>query len=302
MQNKHTMDKIVRTPEDRFNNLPDYDFSPNYINVAEELRMHYVDEGAKENPCVLLLHGEPSWSYLYRKMIPILVDGGFRVIAPDLIGFGKSDKPTDKQAYTYQTHIQWTSELLQQLDLQDIMLFCQDWGGLIGLRLVAAVPDKFAKIVASNTMLPTGQHKVPDAFKAWVEFSKNSLAFDIGRVLSVGTITDLPDEVVAAYNAPFPSDEYKAGARIFPSLVPITEDDPEGINNREAWKTLKQWNKPFLTIFGDMDMITKGRERVFQKLVPGTKGQAHTTLHAGHFIQEDVGEELAGLLVKFYRN
>jgi len=210
---------IIRTPEDRFKNLPGYNFSPNYINVAEDLRMHYVDEGVKGNPVVLLLHGEPSWSYLYRKMIPVLVAGGFRVIAPDLIGFGKSDKPTNTEDYTYQAHIEWTTEFLQQLDLQGIMLFCQDWGGLIGLRLAAAMPDRFAKIVASNTMLPTGQHKVPDAFKAWLEFSKNSPAFDIGRVISMGTITDLSDEVVAAYNAPFPSDEYKAGARIFPSLV-----------------------------------------------------------------------------------
>ncbi len=296
------MNNTIRTPEERFNKLPDYDFSPHYINVAEGLRMHYVDEGAKENPVVLLLHGEPSWSYLYRKMIPVLVAGGFRVIAPDLIGFGKSDKPTKTEAYTYQTHIEWTTELLQQLDLQDIMLFGQDWGGLIGLRLVAAMPDRFTKIVASNTMLPTGQHKVSDTFKAWLEFSKNSPHFDIGSVIQMATVTDLSDEVMAAYNAPFPSDEYKAGARIFPSLVPITEDNPEGINNRRAWEVLKQWNKPFLTIFGDMDMVTKGGERVFQKLVPGTKGQAHTTLHAGHFIQEDVGEELAGLLVEFYKS
>jgi len=175
---------------------------------------------------------------------------------------------TEKTDYTYQTHIDWTTDFLRQLDLQNIHLFCQDWGGLVGLRLVTAMPDRFAKIVASNTMLPNGQHKVPDAFKAWLEFSKNSPAFDIGRTIQMGTATDLADDVVAAYNAPFPSDEYKAGARIFPSLVPITEDNPEGIKNREAWKILAQWDKPFLTIFGELDMITKGGERVFQKLVP----------------------------------
>jgi len=294
------MSKTIRTPEDRFKNLPGYDFSPNYLEVGDGLRMHYVDEGAKDTPVVLLLHGEPSWSYLYRKMIPVLVAGGFRVLAPDFIGFGKSDKLTEKTAYTYQTHIDWTTDFLQQLDLQNIHLFCQDWGGLIGFRLVTEMPDRFAKIVASNTMLPTGQHRVSDAFKSWLEFSKNSPAFDIGRVIQMGTATDLPDDVVAAYNAPFPSEEYKACARIFPSLVPITEDDPEGIKNREAWKILAQWEKPFLTIFGELDMVTKGGERVFQKLVPGTKGQAHTTLKAGHFIQEDVGEELAGLLVEFF--
>ena len=296
------MNNTIRTPEDRFKNLPGYDFSPNYLEVGDGLRMHYVDEGTEDAPLVLLLHGEPSWSYLYRKMIPVLIDGGFRVVAPDFIGFGKSDKLTEKAAYTYQIHLDWMTDFLRQLNLQNIHLFCQDWGGLIGLRLVAAMPDRFAKIVASNTMLPTGQHKVSDAFKAWLEFTQNSPKFDIGRVIQMATITDLPDEVVAAYNAPFPSDEYKAGARIFPSLVPITEDNPEGINNREAWEALKQWDKPFLTIFGDMDMITKGGERVFQKLIPGTQGQPHTTLHAGHFIQEDVGEELVGLMVEFFKN
>lgn len=295
------MKKIVRTPEERFANLPDYDFSPNYMVVGEGVRMHYVDEGAEDAPVVLLLHGEPSWSYLYRKMIPILVKNGFRVIAPDFIGFGKSDKPTDMNKYSYQSHIDWTTYLVSELNLKDILLFCQDWGGLVGLRMLADMPDRFAKIVASNTMLPTGEHRMPDSFLQWREFSQSSPEFDIGGVINMGTVSDLSEEVLAAYNAPFPAEKYKAGARIFPALVPIEADDPEGINNRKAWKTLMQWHKPFLTIFGDMDMITKGGDAVFQKLVPGAKGQAHTMLKAGHFIQEDAGEELAELLVTFYQ-
>lgn len=293
------MQNIIRTPESRFENLPDYNFSPNYLDVEEGLRLHYLDEGDKSKPTVLLLHGEPTWSFLYRKMIPIL-SKNFRVVVPDLIGFGKSDKPRDKASYTYQKHLDWISTFIQKLDLKDIILFCQDWGGLIGLRLLTKMEGRFAMVVASNTALPIGN--MPESFLKWREFSQHSPLFDIGKVVNMGTLQPLSDDVIAAYNAPFPSEEYKAGARIFPSLVPAETNDPESINNVKAWEKLKQWNKPFLTIFGDGDDIMKGAEKVFQKLVPGAQNQNHTMLNAGHFIQEEKGEELAELIEQFYKN
>lgn len=291
--------KLLRTPEAAFETLEDYPFSPNYLTVTDNIRMHYVDEG--QGPVVLLLHGEPSWSYLYRTMIPVLVAAGLRVIAPDLVGFGKSDKPSEQSDYTYAKHIDWTQDLLKQLDLQDIHLFIQDWGGLIGLRLVSAEPERFASIAAGNTMLPTGSFAPSKAFLDWQRFATTSPKFDIATVIQMATTTNLSPAIMAAYNAPFPTDEYKAGARIFPALVPTTEDDPESNNNKAAWGILNQWTKPFITLFSDQDPITKGGEQVFQKLVPGTKGQAHTFVSGGHFLQEDKGPELASLLVKFYK-
>ena len=295
------MFKVIQTPEERFQNLPDYSFSPNYLEVEEGLNMHYLDEGDANAPIVLLLHGEPSWSYLYRKMIPVLVDNGFRAIAPDLIGFGKSDKFVEKSAYSYAKHLTWLQTFIEKLDLQDITLFCQDWGGLLGLRLITELEDRFPLVVASNTGLPTGDIPMPESFQKWREFSQNSPKFDIGRVIQGGTLQELSDEVVAAYNAPFPSEEYKAGARIFPSLVPASPDDLESNNNRLAWKKLMQWEKPFLTIFGDGDDIMRGADKALQKFIPGTKGQKHTMLNAGHFIQEEKGEELAVLIAQFYK-
>ncbi len=212
--------KAIRTPEERFENLPDYNFQPNYLDVEDGLRLHYLDEGDKNGKVVLLLHGEPSWSYLYRKMIPVLAKAGFRVLAPDLIGFGKSDKPTEQSDYTYQKHIDWMKSFIQQLDLSGITLFCQDWGGLIGLRLAAEMDERFDRIMASNTALPIGNVEMPKSFLQWLEFSKSSPKFDIGRIIDKGTVSDMSDEEIAAYNAPFPTEEHKAGARIFPSLVP----------------------------------------------------------------------------------
>lgn len=296
------MKKIIRTPESRFKNITDYNFSSNYLDIEEGLRLHYLDVGSKENPVVLLLHGEPSWSYLYRKIIPILSKNNFRVIAPDLIGFGKSDKLTDKRDYSYQKHIDWLTTFIQSLDLKKITLFCQDWGGLTGLRLITEMNDRFSMVIASNTTLPTGDTPMPESFLKWREYTLHSPTFNIGKIMDMGTLQPLSDEVIAAYNSPFPSEEYKAGARIFPTLVPIDRNDPESIKNRNAWRKLKQWKKPFLTIFGDKDDIMKGAEKAFQKLVPGTQGQNHTILNAGHFIQEEKGEELAELIIEFYRN
>lgn len=294
--------ETVRTPEHRFENLPDYPFQPNYMEVGEGLRLHYVDEGEKKSPTVLLLHGEPSWSFLYRKMIPVLVAHNFRAVAPDLIGFGKSDKPVDTSSYTYQNHITWLATFINSLDLSNIILFCQDWGGLTGLRLVTEMEERFSMVMASNTTLPTGNITMPEIFFKWRAFAQKSPDFDIGRVIDNGTVAKLSADVISAYNAPFPSEAYKAGARIFPMLVPVEPEDPESANNREAWKVLAQWKKPFLTVFGAQDYIMKGAEKAFQKFVPGARGQNHTYLNAGHFIQEEKGEELAELLIEFYKN
>ena len=289
---------VLRTPDSAFAQLTDFPYAPHYCQVTDDLRMHYIDEG--EGPTVVLLHGEPSWSFLYRKMIPLLVNGGYRVVVPDLIGFGRSDKPAAQDDYTYARHIVWTQALLDQLELKDINLFIQDWGGLIGLRLLTANPDNFASVVAGNTMLPTGTATPPQAFLDWQNFAATSPKFDIATVLQRATTTDLSAEVLAAYNAPFPTEEYKAGARKFPALVPTSEDDPESENNKAAWMVLAQWKKPFLTLFSDQDPITRGGEQVFQKIVSGTKGHPHQLVAGGHFLQEDCGEELAQLMLNFY--
>jgi len=293
------MKKILRTPENRFENLEDYNFQSNYLNVEDGLRLHYLDEGNDNNPTVLLLHGEPSWSYLYRKMIPIL-SNNFRVVAPDLIGFGKSDKLVNQQDYSYQKHIDWISAFIEKLNLKNIVLFCQDWGGLTGLRIITEMNNRFDMVIASNTTLPTGKTPMPESFLQWRAYSQHSAGFNIGKVIDMGTVQSLSEKVFEAYNAPFPSEEYKAGARIFPTLVPIAQDDPESIKNLKAWEKLKSWNKPFLTIFGDEDNIMIGAEKAFQKIVPGAKEQNHKILNAGHFIQEEKGVELAELILEFY--
>lgn len=293
------MTKIIRTPENRFDNLEDYNFSSNYIDVDENLRLHYLDEGDKNKPIVLLLHGEPTWSYLYRKMIPIL-SKDFRVIAPDLIGFGKSDKFLNKEDYTYQNHINWISTFIEKLDLYNIALFCQDWGGFIGLRIITEMENRFSMVIASNTTLPTGNMPLTESFEKWRAYSQHSQDFNIGKVIDMGTVQPISKAVLDAYDAPFPSEEYKAGARIFPTLVPIDHGNPESIKNIEAWEKLKLWNKPFLTIFGNEDDIMTGAEKTLQKLIPGAKGQNHAILNAGHFIQEEKGEELAQFIIQFY--
>ena len=294
------MKNIIKTPHDAFENLEGYPFSSHYVTVEAGLQMHYLDEGMANGPVALLLHGEPSWSYLYRKMIPKL-SRHFRVIAPDLIGFGKSDKWVDKQAYSYQKHIDWLSALIVKLDLKNIVLFCQDWGGLLGLRIITEMEDRFDMVVASNTGLPTGMQPMPESFMKWREYSQHSPGFNIGKVIDMGTLIPLTEKVYEAYNAPFPSEAYKAGARMFPTLVPIEPDDPESQKNSKAWEKLRHWQKPFLTIFGDGDDIMLGAEKIFQKLVPGTQGQDHKILQAGHFIQEEKGEELAELMIGFYQ-
>jgi haloalkane dehalogenase len=291
--------KVLRTPDSRFVNLPEYPFAPHYIEVGG-LRMHYVDEGPRDGEVVLMLHGEPSWSYLYRKMIPLFTAAGHRAIAPDLIGFGRSDKLADRNAYTYQRHVDWMWGWLQSLDLADVTLVCQDWGALIGLRLVAEHPERFARVVLANGALPTGDEELPAAFKLWLAFSQLVPVLPIGQILQMGTGSQLPKAVVDAYKAPFPGEAYKAGARIFPALVPNRPDDPAAPANREAWAALQQFDKPFLTAFGDSDPVMRGADRPFQQRVPGAQGQPHTIINgAGHFIQEDKGEELARVVLGF---
>lgn len=291
--------EILRTPDERFAHLSDYPFAPHYIE-CDGLRIHFVDEGSSDAEPVLLLHGEPSWSYLYRKMIPLLTAAGYRAIAPDLVGFGRSDKPARREDYTYQRHVDWMHELLNALDLRHITLMCQDWGGLIGLRLAAEQEERFSRIVASNTFLPTGDIPPGKAFLRWQRASQEIPVFLASETVKRGCVNPLTSEEISAYDAPFPDERYKAGARQFPLLVPTSPDDPAAEPNRRAWEVLKRWTKPFLTAFGDSDPITRGGDIFLQATIPGAAGQAHRTLEqAGHFIQEDKGEALAQIIIDF---
>jgi haloalkane dehalogenase len=289
--------QALRTPDSRFIDLPGYDFEPNYLAI-DGLRMHYVDAGPKDGAVILLLHGEPSWSYLYRHMIPPLRDAGLRVIAPDLIGFGKSDKPANKRDYSYAGHVAWMEQFIAALGLEDITLFCQDWGSLIGLRVAAQNQQRFARIALGNGGLPTGDQEMPAAFKIWQNFARFSPWFPIGKIIQQGTVTELSDAEVAAYDAPFPSTKFKAGARAFPLLVPSTPHDPATAANQAAWEVFRTWQKPFLTCFSNRDPITRGGEKIWQDTVPGAKQCEHTKIrNAGHFLQEDKGAELAEILI-----
>lgn len=291
--------KILRTPESRFAQLPDFPYSPYYTEVGG-LRIAHIDEGPRDGPLVLLMHGEPTWSFLYRKMIPVLVAAGYRVIAPDLVGFGRSDKPAGKADYSYMNHVQWMAAWVEANDLTHMTLFCQDWGSLVGLRVVAELPDRFDRIVLANGGLPTGTTPTPTAFRIWRAFAVFSPWFPIGRIVKTGCAAGLTPQEVAAYDAPFPSRQYRIAARLFPTFVPTTPDDPERANNERAWELFKRWDKPFLTLFSTRDPVTRGGYKVWQKLVPGAQGQAHAAIRgAGHFLQEDKGAEVARAIVSF---
>ncbi len=294
--------KILRTPDERFLNLPGYAFEPHYTDVGD-VRMHYLDEGGADADPVLLLHGEPSWSYLYRTMIPPIVEGGLRAIAPDLIGFGRSDKPSTQDDYSYEKHVAWMKQFIEHLNLRNITLVCQDWGSLIGLRLAAENEDRFDRIVLANGGLPTGEGKIPTVFKIWRAFARFSPWFPIGRIVQSGTVSELSPDIVAAYDAPFPDSTYKAGSRAFPKLVPTSPDDPAAPANRRAWEVFRNWQKPFLTAFSNRDPITRGFAKAFVERVPGAKGQPHTTIRdAGHFLQEEKGPELASVVIDFIKS
>lgn len=291
---------IVRTLDDRFRDLPGFPFTARYQEVGagdERVRMAYVDEGPRGGPTVLLLHGEPTWSFLYRKMIPPFVAAGMRVIAPDLVGFGRSDKPTSPEDYSYARHVAWVTAFVEALDLRAITVVVQDWGSLIGLRVAMESQDRFARIVVANGFLPTARQAVPGAFRVWRAFARWSPVFPIGRIVASGCVTKLSADVRRAYDAPFPTRRHKAGARVFPALVPTHEQDPAIPANRAAWDALGRWEKPLLTLFGKNDPILGAADAPLQRHVPGAKGQPHERFWGGHFVQEDRGDYLAERII-----
>lgn len=290
---------IYRTPEERFLALPDFPFASHYLELAGGLRVHYLDEGPRDGPTVFLLHGEPTWCYLFRHMIPLLVAEGFRVVAPDLIGFGKSDKPLDRSAYSYAGQVAWMREWIEALDLKDMTLGCQDWGSLIGLRLVAEMPERFRGVALSNGGLPDGQEP-PRAFAIWRAFSRYSPVFPIGGIVKWGTKRPLSPQEVAAFDAPFPTRASKVAARAYPSLVPFAGNSAVP-DQKRAWQVFEQWSKPFLCCFSDGDPITRGGDAQWLERVPGTKGMAHRTLKGGHFIQEDDPQGFAAAIAEVVR-
>ena len=296
--------QVLKTPEEAFSFITDFPYPPRYINVTDtmggEIVMAYYQAGPDDGLPVVLLHGEPTWAYLYRKMMPRLVDAGFNVFVPDLIGFGRSDKPVHQKDYTYARHLIWLKEWFQQVVNQPVALFCQDWGGLLGLRLVADMPEKFVAVMASNTGLPTGDKPPSDAFIKWRRFSQDVPEFPTSEIIQQGTVSLLNKPTLKAYDAPFPSERYKAGARAFPLLVPTSPDNPESSANREAWENLQQFCRPFMTAFSDQDPVTAGGDTIMQKRIAGCSGVTHTTIEGGgHFVQEDKGEELAHHLIAF---
>ena len=292
---------VLRTPDARFENLQDFPFQPQYGEITDpdlgRLRIHYLDEGPRDGRVVLCLHGEPTWSYLYRKMVPVFTSAGLRVLAPDLVGFGRSDKPASRADYTYKKHVQWMAQWLAAMRVEQVTLLGQDWGGLIGLRLLAENPTQFAGFSLSNTGLPTGDQSMGAAFERWKAFSQSDPEFDTGFIVNLFGHGNLSEAVANAYRAPFPGDSYKAGARQFPLLVPVRPDDPASEDNRRAWKQLMLWHKPVLLCYSDSDPITQGADQPFLKLVPGTQGQPHCTLKGHHFIQEEDGARWAQAVV-----
>lgn len=288
---------FVRTPDDRFDDIPDFPYTPKYVDVAG-LRMAWIDEGPADGPTMLLLHGEPTWSYLYRRMIPPLVEAGYRCVAPDLIGFGRSDKPTDPAVYTYANYIAWMTEFMDAIELPVATLFAQDWGGLIGLRLVADRPDRFDRAAIGNTALPIGLPAGP-GFDAWLDYSQKIDFTACGALMQRSVVArELSDAELAAYEAPFADASHTVGARVFPTLVPITPEHPQVAENKEAWKVLEAWEKPFLTLWGTDDPVLGHLGSWFIDRVPGAAGQPHQEFSpGGHFIQDDRGEDIAAALI-----
>ena len=290
---------VFRTPDERFKDLPGFDYSPHYVEI-DGYRVHYLDEGPRNGEPILLIHGKPTWSFLYRNMIPVLVEAGYRCIVPDLIGFGRSDKPAAMETHTYQFHVDAMAGLVNALDLKQTTFFGQDWGGLIGLRVVAENEARFARVVISNTGLPIGDQPISDAFMAWKRTNQGMIErgdINVGTLVS-GNVGS--PEIAVAYDAPFPDARYKAGPLIMPQRVPFEPGDPAVQANKRAWEVFRRWNKPFLTAFSDGDPITGGLEARFQREVPGAQGQPHPVIEgAGHFLQETHGEQLARVIVTF---
>jgi len=288
------MVEVLKNDPSDFEGLKDWEYKENFYTLKTEygdMNIHYIDEGSSSENTVLLLHGEPDWGYIYRKFIDPLVAAGARVVVPDLPGFGKSDKLSERSSYTYEKYVNWMETWMKDLELNNITLFGQDWGGLIGLRLVAENEDMFKNVVISNTALPTGDISAGKAFEDWKNYAQTVDNFHAGGIIKGGTVKGLDQYVIDAYNAPFPDDSYKEAARQFPMLVPVTPDNPSSQKNREAWEMLKNWNKPFLCVFSEQDQIFNGVDKAFTKLIPGCQNQPHKTIQGGHFIQEDNPEE-----------
>jgi len=295
--------RAVRTPEERFAAVPDFAYPPRYAEV-DGLRIAYVEAGPADGEPVLLLHGEPSWSFLYRRVMGVLADAGLRAIAADLVGFGRSDKPAEIIDHSYDRHVEWIRALaFDRLDLRGLTLVGQDWGGLIGLRLVAEHPDRFARVVAANTGLPTGDQQMPEVWLRFREVVRSVPRLQVSRLVQSGCQTELPDQVLAAYDAPFPDETFMAGPRAMPGLVPTTPDDPATEANRAAWRQLSSWDKPFLVAFSDKDPITGAMAPVLKRAVPGAAGIEHPVIEgAGHFLQEDAGERLGAVIADFIKS
>ena len=289
--------EFARTPDDRFDNLADFPYEPKYVEI-DGLRMAYVDEGAADGPVMLLLHGEPTWGYLYRRMIPPLVAAGYRCVVPDLIGFGRSDKPTDRSVYTYSGHVAWMHAFIDAIDLPTATLFAQDWGGLIGLRVVAEQPDRFGRVAIGNTALPVGKSLGP-GFDMWLAASQNMAFMDCGALLQRATTArELTDGEMDAYRAPFPDEAHMAGAREFPTLVCITPDHGGVAENTAAWAVWEQWAKPFVTLWCPGDPVLGQLHHEFIERIPGAQGQPHQEFSpGGHFVQDDHGEDIAAALI-----
>jgi haloalkane dehalogenase len=288
------MVEILKNDPSDFEGLKEWEYKEHFYTLKTEygdMNIHYIDEGSSSENTVLLLHGEPDWGYIYRKFIDPLVAAGARVVVPDLPGFGKSDKLSERSSYTYEKYVNWMETWMKELELDNITLFGQDWGGLIGLRLVAENEDMFKNVVISNTALPTGDISAGKAFEDWKNYAQTVDNFHAGGIIKGGTVKGLDQYVIDAYNAPFPDDSYKEAARQFPMLVPVTPDNPSSQKNREAWEVLKNWNKPFLCVFSEQDEIFNGVDKAFTKLIPGCQNQPHKTIQGGHFIQEDNPEE-----------
>lgn len=304
--------RILTTDADRFRELPDYPFAPRFLKVGAcdpdtplndkslpGLAMHYADEGQPQAPVVLMLHGEHGWSYLYRRMIPLVTAAGFRVVAPDLIGFGRSDKPAEQKDYSFSNHLRWLLSWLRKLDLQDITLVCQNRSSLLGLALVARQPQRFSRIVTANACIPCEAAAESHLATLWKGFARYSPWFPVSGLIQLGTSRPLSRAERKAYDAPFPTDEYKAGARSFAHALSL---DPEQVNIFSLWRFLEHWNKPFITCFSDSDPTTRGAERLLQRRIPGAFGQPHLTIRGGHFLQEDAPEAFARVIIDAGRN
>jgi haloalkane dehalogenase len=312
---------VVRTPDERFADLPGYAFEPHYLDVETEgldpVRMHYVDEGPADGPVALLLHGQPTWSFLWRRVIDTLVEAGVRVVAPDNIGFGRSDKPTRATGYTFQRHIDWTRSLVTQLDLHDVTLVAQDWGGPIGFSVLAAETERFASVVAANTILHTadpslagrltwavhgeGDERVviQESLVDYLLYTQRAPELRASEFVGATASTPLAPEVLAAYDAPFPDARHTAGLRQMTALLPLTRNDVGARTGRRTMRALEQFERPFVTCYSDGDPATRGWDAVFQERVPGAQGQEHrTVVGAGHFLQEDAGEELGRVVAE----